>query len=70
MVVVGSIITQAFFKVVARRINGDFVFVITKVAAAALLVDGMQNMEELADAGHFVGIRKGMSTSESGFDKP
>lgn len=46
-----------------------FVFVIAKVAAAVLLVDGMEDMEELANAGRFVGSRARIKFCKGGFDE-
>lgn len=67
MIIIGSVIANTLFEVVAGRINCDFVFIITEVAAAALLVDGMKDMEELTDTGELVIGGEGMSASKDGF---
>ena len=49
VIVVGSVVADALFEVVAGRVDSDFVLIVTEVATATLLVDGMENVEELAD---------------------
>ncbi len=47
---VGRVVEDAVFEVVARGVDGVFVFAVAEVAAAVLLVDGVEDVEELADA--------------------
>lgn len=54
MIIVGSIIESTGLEVVTVGENGDFVFVVAEIGAAALLVDGVEDMEELADVAEFV----------------
>ena len=58
VVVVASIIANALFEVVTTGIDGDFVTTVAEVADAALLVDGVEDVEELAHAGHLVIVAK------------
>lgn len=67
MVVVGCVIENTLFEIVAGSIEGMFVFVVAEVAAAVLLVDGVENVEELADAGHLVIGGNGVELGEGGF---
>ncbi len=69
MIIVASIIENALLKIIAVGENGDFVFVVAEIVATALLIDGMQNVEELADAAHFVGFGEGIKFGKSGFDE-
>ncbi len=69
MIVIGSVVTDALIEIVARRVDGDFVFVVAEVAATTLLVDGMENVEELADTRELVVGGEGMGAGESGFDE-
>ena len=54
MIVVGSVITDALLEIIAGRVNGDFVLIVTEVTATTLLVDRVKDVEELADTGEFV----------------
>ncbi len=47
---VGRVVENAVFEVVAGGVDGVFVFAVAEVAAAVLLVDGVEDVEELADA--------------------
>ena len=47
---VGRVVEDAVLEVIAGGIDGVFVFAIAEVAAAVLLVDGVEDVEELADA--------------------
>ena len=60
VVVVTSVIERASVEVVTVGKDGDFVFVVAEVGAAALLVDGVENVEELADARDFIVGREGI----------
>lgn len=51
MIIVRGVIADTLFEIVARRVDGNFVFAIAEVTTTALLVDGMENVKELADAG-------------------
>ena len=53
MVVVGRVIVDAFIRVAAGSIDGDLILAIAHIAAAPLLVNRAENMEELADACRF-----------------
>ena len=54
VVVIGSVVENTVFEVVAGGVDGVFELVVAEVAAAELLVDGVEDVEELADAGEFV----------------
>lgn len=69
MIIIGSVVENAFFEIVTGAINRMFVFVVADVTTTVLLVDGMENVEELADARHFIIGRKGMGAREAGFHK-
>lgn len=69
MVIIRRVIANALVEIIAGGIDGDFVFAVAEVTAAALLVDGMEDVEELADAGEFVVGGKGVGVSEDGFDE-
>ena len=47
---VGRVVENAVFEVIAGGVDGVFVFAVAEVAAAVLLVDGVEDVEELADA--------------------
>lgn len=47
---VGRVVENAVFEVIAGGVDGIFVFAIAEVAATVLLVDGVEDVEELADA--------------------
>lgn len=51
VVVISCVVEDAALEAIAGGIDGVFVFVIAKVAATVLLVDGVEDVEELADAG-------------------
>lgn len=72
VVVISCVVEDAALEVIAGGIDSVFVFVIAKVAATVLLVDGVEDVEELADAGEFVGFIAdvaGVGASESGADE-
>lgn len=54
MIVVSCVVENTLFEVVTRTVKRMLIFVVTEIAAAVLLVDGMKNVEELADATHLV----------------
>lgn len=54
VVIITGVVESAFGKIVTVGIDGDFVFVVAEVGTTALLVDGMENMDELADIAEFV----------------
>lgn len=47
---VGRVVENAVFEVITGGVDGVFVFAVAEVAAAVLLVDGVEDVEELADA--------------------
>ncbi len=55
VVAVGRVIENALFEVVAGRIDGVLELVVAEIAAAVLLLDGMEDVEKLVHAGEFVG---------------
>lgn len=67
VVVVAGVVEETSFEIVAVGIDGDFVFIITEVGAAALLVDGVEDVEELADAARLIVGGEGMGASEGSF---
>lgn len=67
VVVVAGVVEETLFGIIAVGIDGDFVFIITEVGAAALLVDGVEDVEELADAARLIVGGEGMGASEGGF---
>lgn len=69
VVVVAGVIEDAFLEVVTIGINSDFVFAVAEVVAAALLVDGMENVEELTDVAKLVAGGEGIKLGEGGFDE-
>ncbi len=60
VVVVGRVVESAFVEIITRGVKGAFVFVVAEVTAAVLLIDGMENVEELADARKLVVGRNGI----------
>lgn len=69
VVVVAGVVEETLFEIIAVGIDGDFVFIITEVGAAALLVDGVEDVEELADTAYLVVGGEGMEFGEGGFDE-
>lgn len=70
VVIVGGVVEDAFLEVVTVGVDGVFEFVVAEVAAAELLVDRVEDVEELADAGEFVVFAifvAGVSASEGDF---
>lgn len=54
VVVVGSVIEDAVLEIITGGVDSVFELVVAKIATAELLVDGVENVKELADAGEFV----------------
>ena len=52
MVLVGRVVVDALLRVAAGGVKRDLVFALADVAAAALLIDRAEDVEELADALH------------------
>ena len=72
VVVVAGVVVNAGAEVAAGGIDGDFVFGIVggaEAAGAAGLINGVENVEELADAAEFVGGGDGVEAGEGGFDE-
>ena len=72
VVVVAGVVVNAGAEVAAGGIDGDFVFGIVggaEAAGAAGLVNGVEDVEELADAAEFVGGGDGVEAGEGGFDE-
>lgn len=72
VVVISRVVEDAALEVITGGIDSVFVFVIAKVTATILLIDGVEDVEELADAGEFVGFIAdvaGVGASESGADE-
>ncbi len=69
VIIVRSVVTDAFAEIVARGIDGDFVLLVAKVGAAALLVDGMENVEVLAKGGKLVIGGNGVEFGEGSADE-
>jgi len=69
VIIISRVIENTLLKVIAGAIKSVFVFVVTEVAAAVLLVDGVEDVEELANAAHLVIGGDGMNFGESGFDE-
>lgn len=47
---VGRVVENAVIEVITGGVDGVFVFAVAEVAATVLLVDGVEDVEELADA--------------------
>lgn len=72
VVVISRVVEDAALEAIAGGIDSVFIFIIAKVAATVLLVDGMEDVEELADTGELVGFITdvaGVGASESGADE-
>lgn len=71
VVVITSVIGDTLIKIITRTINGDFELggIEFGLVGAAGLVDGVENVEILADAGEFVVGGTSMLLSEGGFDE-
>ena len=50
MIVIGGVIVYPAAGVAARGIYGYLILAVRDLAAAALLIDGAENVEKLADA--------------------
>ena len=59
VIVVGRVVVDALRCVAAGGVNRDLILVFSDLAAAALLIDGAEDMEELAHTGALVILRKG-----------
>ena len=68
-IVIGAVVIDALIHVAAGGVDCDFIFAFAQVAAAALLFNGAQDMEELADGGVFRFIGDRVQLRESDFDK-
>ena len=69
VIIISRIIEDALLEVITGAIKSVFVFVVAEVAAAVLLVDGVEDVEELANAAHLVIGGEGMEFSKGGFDE-
>ena len=69
VIIISRIIEDALLEVITGAIKSVFVFVVAEVAAAVLLVDRMEDMEELTNAAHLVIGGEGMEFSKGGFDE-
>ena len=58
VVVIGRVVVDALRRVAAGGVDGNLILVLSDLAAAALLVDGTEDVEELAHAGALVIRRK------------
>ena len=52
-VLIGGVVVNSFVRVAAGGVDCDFVFSLAHVDAAALLGDGAEDVEKLADAFRF-----------------
>lgn len=68
-IVIGAVVIDALIHVAAGGVDCDLIFAFAQVAAAALLFNGAQDMEELADGGVFRFIGDRVQLRESDFDK-
>ena len=50
MIVISRIIVNTFIRIAAAGIKGNFIVTLPHITASSLLVNGAQNMKELADA--------------------
>lgn len=64
-VIVGRVIVDPAAGVAAGGVDGNLVFAVRDLAAAALLIDRTQNMKELADTRRFRIIRNRMCPRKS-----
>ena len=64
VIVVGRVVVDALRCVAAGGVNRDLILVFSDLTAAALLVNGAENMEELAHAGALVIPGKGAELRE------
>ena len=69
VIVIGGIVIDALCSIAAGSIKRYFIFSISHIAAAALLLDRAENVEKLADALLFRTAGNGIHPSESGPDK-
>ena len=70
VVIIGSVVVNAFVSVAAGGINRNFVLIFLSLAAASLLVHTAKNVEELADT-LFLGLAGyGVHLHKAGSDKP
>ena len=69
VIIISRIIEDALLEVIAWAIKSVFIFVVAEVAAAVLLVDGVEDVEELADTAYLVVGGEGMEFGEGGFDE-
>ena len=72
VIVVAGVVVDASAEVATGGIDSDFVFGMVggaEAAGAAGLVNGVEDVEELADAAEFVGSGDGVQAGEGGFDE-
>ena len=50
VILIGGVVIDSLARIAAGGVERDFVMSLTDLTAAALLIDGAENMEELADA--------------------
>ena len=53
VILIGGVVIDSLARIAAGGVERDFVMSLTDLTAAALLIDGAENMEELADALRF-----------------
>lgn len=68
-VVVGRVVVYAPCGIAAARVKRDFVFAVFELAASALLLNGSQDMKELADAALFRRFAERMGADKRGANK-
>ena len=68
-VLIGGVVVNSFVRVAAGGVDCDFVFSLAHVDAAALLGDGAEDVEKLADAGGFGVAGEGIELRERRFYK-
>lgn len=69
MIVVCSVIENAFVKIVARGIESVLEMLVAEVGATVLLLDGVEDVEKLINTGEFVVGGTGIELGEGGFDE-
>ncbi len=69
VIIISRIIENTLLKVITGAIKSVFIFVVTEVTAAVLLVDRVEDVEELADTAYLVVGGEGMEFGEGGFDE-
>lgn len=69
VVVIGSVVKNGVLEVVAGTIDRIFEFVVAEIAATVGLFNGVEDVEELTDAGEFVVSGARVGADEGGFDE-